>query len=350
MPLDLITGLPGNGKTAFLVSELLRFEKEQLKRKIYICGLELLQELKLDIEVCSYEDIKNWTTFESGSLIIIDEAQNIFPQRGSSAKAPAYITDLSTHRHYGLDFILITQDPRLLDAWARRLIATHRHIKRLFGSQFQVVFNWDKVTDNPRERKDQSTATKKITRLPKQVYGVYQSSVEHTVKRNVPLAIYIVLSLFVIFPIAAYFALSHFELGGDGTKPDESPGPLDMISSAVSDGADSVLENELPPALRTKHPEYMIDFDLVLNDVIILGQYKAVTITMVNPANKQKTVLELSDLDDEYGLKYSLISQNKIRLSQNGKSKTLYRVRAPEIVQNFQPIPDNQNNGLKLPF
>lgn len=154
MLIELITGLPGNGKTAYLISLLLEWEKQKLKRKIYLVGIKLLRDMDLDIEIATYEDVKHWQNFEDGSLIIIDETQEVFPQR-SKGEAPEYITKLSKHRHQGFDFIFVTQDPRLLDAWSRRLVASHQHIKRLFNSTWQVVFTWsDKASDNPRDRRE----------------------------------------------------------------------------------------------------------------------------------------------------------------------------------------------------
>ena len=43
MPIELITGLPGNGKTAYTMSRLLEMEKRKSKRKIYIVGIKFIK-------------------------------------------------------------------------------------------------------------------------------------------------------------------------------------------------------------------------------------------------------------------------------------------------------------------
>ncbi len=209
MPLELVTGTPGNGKTSFIVSRLLKYSKQKdFNRHIVIIGIHDLDIPDLDIQLSDYEECKEWNNgvYPDGSLIIVDECQNIFPQRSASKEPPSYITDLSIHRHKGFDFVFITQDPRLLDVWIRRNVAEHRHIKRLFGSMFQVVFLWtDKACDAPRDKREQSTAIKSIKRLDKKSFGRYRSASEHTIKRKVPFKVISFVIFILSFPFVAWY-------------------------------------------------------------------------------------------------------------------------------------------------
>ncbi len=207
----LITGLPGHGKTLWAVSEVIKKHKSS-DRKIVFVGFNELDRKQFDNHVgrifcVGYEQFTEWKNkFPKGALVIVDEAQEAMPQR-QKRDAPAFITDLSTHRHHGLDIWLITQDPRLLDAWARRLVDEHFHIKRLWGTSVQVVISWDKVCDTPRDRREQRHAVKKLKVLEKKYFGVYKSSVIHNVEKRVPVKVYAGVAFILAFPIVGYFLL-----------------------------------------------------------------------------------------------------------------------------------------------
>lgn len=328
MPLKLITGLPGNGKTAFMIDHLFKLELAGVKRKIYIVGIELFKEFKLDIEPLDYDDVKQWQDKEHGALWIIDEAQKIMPQRGSSATCPKFITDLSTHRHLGLDFIFLTQDPKLLDVWARRNIAEHQHIKRLFGSTWQVVFKWDKCVDQPRERKEQSSATKNVTRIPKRVFGAYQSAVEHTIKTSVPLAVKIGGLLIVSLPFLVWWVFATFDLGADTIAAIEE--------KSTSAPALSVQSVSAPPQTKLNYVGDYKDFierDLRFVDAMRYGDKLIIVIIMTDPVTKSRLRLGIEDLQYESGLQYSLVGNNKLLLKQGDRKRVLYRSPEPETFQ-----------------
>lgn len=331
MPLELITGLPGNGKTAYLVSLFLDWEKQKLKRKIYCVGIEFLRELDLDIEFLEYSDVPKWQELEHGSLIIIDEAQEIFPQR-MKGNAPDFITDLSTHRHHGLDFILVTQDPRLMDAWVRRLIAKHQHIKRLFGSNWQVVFTWtDKACDNPRDSKEQRSAINSLKRLPKQVYGVYKSATEHTIKSSVPKKVILSFFFILFFPVAGYLAFTNISM-----FQEEPSTPTQNKSSTTNS-----LKTMIAPSLSTPQPQpinKLIDHELIFYGYLKLNHKRGIEqifIDLVTPNGNTK--LTLQDLRSEPDLTFSLPSRNKLVLTQSGIVKTLYRAPYPTEPKNQPP-------------
>ena len=56
-----------------------------------------------------------------GSVYFLDEAQNIYRPRSSASKVPESVAAFEVHRHKGLDFFLITQNPRLIDANIRAI-------------------------------------------------------------------------------------------------------------------------------------------------------------------------------------------------------------------------------------
>jgi len=135
--------------------------------------------------------------------MIIDECQKAFPVRGRG-QPPAFIENLSTHRHLGLDFVLITQNPMLLDSFVRRLIDRHFHIVRKFGTHFATIHEFvNGCKDNVD--KSRSGSIRHEWRYPKAVFDWYKSAEVHTVKRRVPAKVWLFLSLPLIFLVLAWF-------------------------------------------------------------------------------------------------------------------------------------------------
>jgi hypothetical protein len=222
--LSLRTGLPGQGKTLSVVNQLHSLNQEfpeGFKRPIYVCGIDSLKaELlpNLTIIFIDYEALNDWQNFEESAIVIVDEAQKWAPQRSAKVKAPEHITALSEHRHKGFDFWFVTQDPRLLDAWIRRLINEHIHVRRLFNTNWQVSYKWEKCVDDPKDRREIKYSTKKFTRLKKEVFHLYKSSVDHNMTGKMPLS-FKLLIVFVIFFIAA--VIYAFSTGGGLTDEPE---------------------------------------------------------------------------------------------------------------------------------
>lgn len=336
MPIKAITGATGDGKTSFLVSQLLKLEKEKSKRHIIIVGrydpdydpeskediqdgIIFLKQLKLDIEYIEYSDLMHWETFEYGSLIIIDEAQKILKQR-TRGDAPAYITSMSTHRHLGLDFIFLTQDPRLLDAWARRLVKHHTHIKRLFGTTFQVAFVWsDKMVDDPRDTKEQRTATKSLTRINKDSYGVYWSAKTHTIKRSIPTKIITSLLTFILVPLVGYYAftsINMFDSPEEKKQNTESTSLTKLIAPSLTS----------QPVQKIEKSDKLIDQELIYYGYLKLNHKNGIEdVYLELITDHGKTKINIHDLRSEPDLTFSIPTRSKIILNQSGVTRTIYR-------------------------
>jgi hypothetical protein len=57
---------------------------------------------------------------------------------------------LEIHRHYGIDFLFITQHPQLLDTTIRALVGMHRHVRSVMGSPLCMVYVWDHASNPER--------------------------------------------------------------------------------------------------------------------------------------------------------------------------------------------------------
>lgn len=195
--ITLITGGPGSGKTAHAVDMLLDMVG---KRPIFSDGVP-----GLVIEHQPVPPVPEWTieapdassatgkkisfTFPPNSIVIIDECQRVFRPRSSGSRVPPEVAAFETHRHLGIDFILITQHPSLVDGNIRRLVYRHIHIKTTAFGRYR--FEWAEIGD-PDSRASRDCAARSKYKLPKRAFSQYKSAELHTkTKIKLPMAVYI---------------------------------------------------------------------------------------------------------------------------------------------------------------
>lgn len=222
--LTLVTGTPGAGKTLNTIKQVLadekQAEKDNLNRAVYYFNI---RGVKIDhwIEL-SKEELLDWEKLPSGSIIIADEAQSVFPQRGPKAEIPLHIAGLNTHRHLGIDFYIITQHARMLDVAVRRLIGRHFHYDRRFGSNTVNRYMFNTVEEDPKNLfKEKGTIRESVT-LDKEIFDLYDSAEVHTHKRKYPLKIIAAVVFFLLIPIGAYFGISNLNISEDEEVAEES--------------------------------------------------------------------------------------------------------------------------------
>ena len=179
--LYLYTGVPGAGKTLYAVSNLVK-RKDFKDRPIFVDGIKDLDHDKINyFDIPEGESIQTWPKWAPpGAIIVVDECQRIFRPRPSGSKVPDYVAELETHRHRGLDFILITQHPRLIDVHLRGLIEHHTHLgKTNLGLRRKMEWTTGGAKD-PESRANIREALISVYRLDKSVYGLYKSAEVHT--------------------------------------------------------------------------------------------------------------------------------------------------------------------------
>lgn len=168
--ITLITGAPGAGKTAALVSMLAELGKD---RPLYVHGIP---ELKVSHVTLDQPD--TWPeTVPDGAVVIIDEVQTVWRPSGPGQKIPDHIAKLETHRHRGLDFYIITQGPNLVHSNVRALVGRHVHLRDV-GILGRWWYEWPETADNCRTGW-KTAPIKKRYRLPKQIFGTYKSASIH---------------------------------------------------------------------------------------------------------------------------------------------------------------------------
>lgn len=186
--ITVITGVPGSGKSALALDLILKHYKG---RPLYVDNFD-----GLTIDHYPF-DLMDWhNEVPDGAVILADEVQRKWRPRGPGSKVPEAISMLETHRHRGIDIVVITQNVRLIDANVRALAGKHLHIRNT-GWMGRWLYEFPECDPaNSWKRCD----NKRRYTLPKHVFSLYKSASMHMDPvRTRPILLY--------FLCAAVFAL-----------------------------------------------------------------------------------------------------------------------------------------------
>lgn len=202
MPIKLITGIPGHGKTARMVKELIE-AAEKGDRPIFAAGIDGLEPgLANDLP-----DPTKWQECPDGSLIFVDEAWKWFGHLSNPSRqqTPAHVLALAEHRHRGIDFVWTAQGPNQLYPFARPLIEQHWHCVRKFGTHAIDLYKWGELVEDVKSQGMRDRAERITTTLPTEVFGKYKSASEHTIKSRLPWKVWLIPVLFLAALAAAFY-------------------------------------------------------------------------------------------------------------------------------------------------
>lgn len=180
--LTLITGVPGAGKTLNTI-KMVQDEWGDSGRPIYYRGIKNLTLPWIEI---SDEDCHTWFDYPEGSIFVIDECQQIWPNRQANRQTPDSVSRLDTHRHGGYDFYIITQKPTLVDFGVRAFGGRHFHYERGFNREGTRQLEYQRCVDNPIDYHTRQEAQIKRIKFDKKYYEVYKSAEIHTHKPRIP--------------------------------------------------------------------------------------------------------------------------------------------------------------------
>lgn len=198
MPIELVTGLPGAGKSLGAVARMLEWRQSDASRPVFVLGVDGLKDGVA--QEITPGDLERWYEYPAGSIFVVDEAQKYFPMR-RAGDAPAWIRKLSEHRHLGHDFLLMTQAPGYLDTYVRGLIDRHTHLVRKFGTHMVDRYDWPAVCMSPLSGAERKRATKSLWRYPKKCFELYHSAEVHTVKARIPKKLIVIAAAIIALPL-----------------------------------------------------------------------------------------------------------------------------------------------------
>jgi zona occludens toxin len=243
MALKLVTAPPGTGKTLLLIKMIFEYLKQG--RRVY----SNIDQLKIE-EVLPLPHNADWRDYPDGSVIIYDEAQEhaafssddlidfpefIESEQFQNENITAYnarirkekkdydrmykrhvesIKDIArgfqTHRHFGFDIILATQDQSFLNNLAKKCVGEHYHLTRPFGLRGNMIFFWRRLVSNPDSRAEKSSCEwKKHINFNKNYFHLYRSANVHTHKSKIPLKYILFLIIMVILICIPFYLISN---------------------------------------------------------------------------------------------------------------------------------------------
>lgn len=252
MAIRLITGNPGAGKTVYAVSKVIKAivgqrvtleSGETVERRIVVAGIrglilaherlphKLTGETVLSEEVDRYNALMPgstdqpahqrlpgsppvegvpalvqtwWLWCKPGDLIVVDEVQFLAPRGTMGRKPPYWVQALEVHRHYGVDFVVITQHPQLIDPTIRALVGHHEHVRSIMGSSLCSVYTWDHASNPERF----TLANKSVWKRGKADYRLFNSSVAHIKPPSAGRSVMVVLPLLVLGLVGGVYAFT----------------------------------------------------------------------------------------------------------------------------------------------
>ena len=200
--ITLITGAPGSGKTLYTIDKLIRpligsrvvgtddeGRPEVIERVVY----SNINGLLLEHEVIDAEWLQNLHEHKKpGMVVVFDEVQRVWPNRVTGSKKPPAVEYLETHRHDGIDVIIMTQNPQLLDPAVRALVGRHLHMRRVGAVGAAIVYEWDACSNALNFK---SAFKKTPYRYSKEVFKLYKSAKIHTKQsKSIPFAVWVALA------------------------------------------------------------------------------------------------------------------------------------------------------------
>lgn len=232
MPINLITGLPGSGKSLRTIGEVMRLAEKE-GRQVYhegIPGCSVPGWLPLP-------DPLKWYECPQGSIIIIDECQRWWRSRSSNSAVPKHSQELETHRHKGFDLFLMTQQPSLVDPHLRALVGRHVHMQRKFGMEQSMCWEWPDCKDKPLY--SLRLAQSSLYTFEKELYPLYKSADAHTIKRRLPRRVFFAMALIVLIPALIvgsgwYWFKNSFSAVTDSTSKSRAAASLPIHGGGVA--------------------------------------------------------------------------------------------------------------------
>ena len=226
--IELLEGVPGSGKSYYAVSErLLKWVRAGRRVYVYVDGLYLdrlalfegveLAVLEKQITLWnSGEEVKaGLLDVELGSAVLIDEVQTVF--RSKDKTDPQLLRWLETHRHRGIDLVLMCQQYGQVTLGVNRLVEATTKFRRLdrFGLKNRYQAS---VRGNPEELEVIRMFSGKYE--PK-LYAYYSSYASATVRETARGGSMLKSPTVLVGVLGLVVAVAWFAFGGwlSGAKP-----------------------------------------------------------------------------------------------------------------------------------
>jgi zona occludens toxin (predicted ATPase) len=267
--IQMLEGVPGSGKSYYAVTEyLLKWVRAGRRIYCFIDGfyldrLALFEGIAVEVLM---KQITLWKspdevragllTVQPGSAVCIDEVQTVF--RSKEKQDPEVLRWLETHRHYGVDLVLMCQQYGQVTLGVNRLIEGTIKFRRLdrFGlrNRFQAH-----VRGNPDEVEVIRTFSGKFSPKLYQYYSSYSAAaIKETKRGNTILkSPTIIIGIIGILGAAAWFSQGHWLTPAADVQQRDARKPLtraDLPLPPPLPEAKAELPVEAPQSVPIIHP------------------------------------------------------------------------------------------------
>jgi len=226
--IELLEGVPGSGKSYYAVSErLLKWVRAGRRVYVFVDGFYLdrlalfegIDQAELEKQITLWmtgDDVKaGLLQVEPGSAVLIDEVQTVFRSRDKTD--PELLRWLETHRHKGIDMVLMCQQYGQVTLGVNRLVEATTKFRRLdrFGLKNRYQAS---VRGNPEEVDVIRMFSGKYE--PK-LYAYYSSYSSAAVRESVRGGSILKSPTVIVGALGLVVALGWFAFGGwlSGAKP-----------------------------------------------------------------------------------------------------------------------------------
>lgn len=258
----LVTGIPGHGKTLYTIWLGKQFLAEG--RPVYAAGFRDLDydatgflPLPSPFESFDRENLDyagfirpDWMLLE-GAVILLDECYGVMPSRAPGRAVPPHIDALARHRHYNIDLVLVTQKHNQIDSFVQGLINTHVHVKNRFGFKRSVLRTFDGFESNPAKATPDRAP---LWAFPKELYGVYKSATEHSIKRRIPWFLWAPLPLVALIVGLVWYVVHSF--GEKGRPAPAATAAVAAGGAGAGSSSPSSLASRESTEDRLRHSDY----------------------------------------------------------------------------------------------
>lgn len=275
MGITLLTAVPGGGKTAYAVQNVI-LKAFREKKIIYTCGIP---KLKIPTIELTYDQLRQWNesklndrdlpeliNIEHNSIIVVDEVQKLWPAMGS--KTTQDISDLSVHRHFGLTFFLITQSPQLINRYVLKLVEKHLHIRSTWAGR--KLYEWSEYCNNPTAKSNRDLAVQSPYKLPKHVFKLYHSATAHvkTTKR-LPAALFVLIIAVCVTLFYGYSIASKHLMQKPQEQSIENKKELDPRSEPLDNllNVPEPVKTALPPVSTAEAKQPLFNTQLLTTSI-----------------------------------------------------------------------------------
>ena len=222
----LRTGTPGSGKTLATVAEIVKFI--EAGRTVYTN----INGLKID----GVEPLKDsFKDYDVGSVVVIDECQQLPHFSRKFKGVHDDIEFLQTHRHEGLDIILVTQHPKFLNNDALVCVGEHYHLHRSMNAKMATVWLWRYFVENPNSRSNKNEAeTEFLFTFPKRLFKYYDSTKQDTHNKiRIPAKLLNAIWMLCLLLIGTFYIFNKYDLFGTPAQAKTQVDNLEKQSAPV---------------------------------------------------------------------------------------------------------------------